>query len=117
LPTPYPVTPQIKGAIKAMQGVVMVEEVWHACAAKRADPPGGIFLRRGFRNRFPILFAKISSGGGHNCPAIVTGGQTAPLLSSRGSTEPAAADLGGGHGQHDPRDVVGGDIDRAQVQA
>ncbi|HCY99857.1 MAG: DNA polymerase III subunit alpha [Rhodobacterales bacterium RIFCSPHIGHO2_02_FULL_62_130] len=27
LPTPYPVTPQIKGAIKAMQGVVMVEEV------------------------------------------------------------------------------------------
>jgi DNA polymerase-3 subunit alpha len=27
LPTPYPVTPQIKGALKAMQGVVMVEEV------------------------------------------------------------------------------------------
>ena len=27
LPTPYPITPQIKGAIKAMQGVVMVEEV------------------------------------------------------------------------------------------
>ncbi|MBL4926672.1 DNA polymerase III subunit alpha [Fuscibacter oryzae] len=27
LPQPYPVTPQIKGAIKAMQGVVMVEEV------------------------------------------------------------------------------------------
>ncbi len=27
LPEPYPVTPQIKGAIKAMQGVVMVEEV------------------------------------------------------------------------------------------
>ncbi|WP_151717770.1 DNA polymerase III subunit alpha [Gemmobacter serpentinus] len=27
LPDPYPVTPQIKGAIKAMQGVVMVEEV------------------------------------------------------------------------------------------
>ncbi|MBN2630265.1 MAG: DNA polymerase III subunit alpha [Rhodobacteraceae bacterium] len=27
LPRPYPVTPQIKGAIKAMQGVVMVEEV------------------------------------------------------------------------------------------
>ena len=27
LPTPYPVTPQIRGAIKAMQGVVMVEEV------------------------------------------------------------------------------------------
>ena len=27
LPNPYPVTPQIKGAIKAMQGVVMVEEV------------------------------------------------------------------------------------------
>jgi DNA polymerase-3 subunit alpha len=27
LPGAYPVTPQIKGAIKAMQGVVMVEEV------------------------------------------------------------------------------------------
>ncbi|MES2666576.1 MAG: DNA polymerase III subunit alpha [Pseudomonadota bacterium] len=27
LPQPYPVTPQIRGAIKAMQGVVMVEEV------------------------------------------------------------------------------------------
>jgi len=27
LPTPYPVTPQIKGAIKAMQGVVMVEDI------------------------------------------------------------------------------------------
>ncbi|WP_395541696.1 DNA polymerase III subunit alpha [Neotabrizicola sp. sgz301269] len=27
LPQPYPVTPQIKGAIKAMQGVVMVEEI------------------------------------------------------------------------------------------
>jgi len=27
LPQPYPVTPQIKGAIKAMQGVVMVEEM------------------------------------------------------------------------------------------
>ena len=27
LPHPYPVTPKIKGAIKAMQGVVMVEEV------------------------------------------------------------------------------------------
>jgi DNA polymerase-3 subunit alpha len=27
LPQPYPVTPKIKGAIKAMQGVVMVEEV------------------------------------------------------------------------------------------
>ncbi len=27
LPQPYPVTPQIKGAIKAMNGVVMVEEV------------------------------------------------------------------------------------------
>ncbi|TGD44943.1 DNA polymerase III subunit alpha [Pseudotabrizicola sediminis] len=27
LPQPYPVTPQIKGAIKAMQGVVMIEEV------------------------------------------------------------------------------------------
>ena len=27
LPQPYPVTAQIKGAIKAMQGVVMVEEV------------------------------------------------------------------------------------------
>ena len=27
LPTPYPVTAQIKGALKAMQGVVMVEEV------------------------------------------------------------------------------------------
>ena len=27
LPQPYPITPQIKGAIKAMQGVVMVEEV------------------------------------------------------------------------------------------
>jgi DNA polymerase III subunit alpha len=27
LPNPYPVTPQIKGAIKAMQGVVMIEEV------------------------------------------------------------------------------------------
>ena len=27
LPSAYPVTPQIKGAIKAMQGVVMVEEV------------------------------------------------------------------------------------------
>ena len=27
LPVPYPVTPQIKGAIKAMQGVVMVEEM------------------------------------------------------------------------------------------
>ena len=27
LPQPYPVTPQIKGAIKAMRGVVMVEEV------------------------------------------------------------------------------------------
>ena len=27
LPRPYPVTPQIRGAIKAMQGVVMVEEV------------------------------------------------------------------------------------------
>ncbi|MDZ4094348.1 MAG: DNA polymerase III subunit alpha, partial [Paracoccaceae bacterium] len=27
LPNPYPVTPQIKGAIKAMNGVVMVEEV------------------------------------------------------------------------------------------
>jgi DNA polymerase III subunit alpha len=27
LPNPYPVTPQIKGAIKAMQGVVLVEEV------------------------------------------------------------------------------------------
>lgn len=27
LPRPYPVTPQIKGAIKAMQGVMMVEEV------------------------------------------------------------------------------------------
>jgi DNA polymerase III subunit alpha len=27
LPHPYPVTPQIRGAIKAMQGVVMVEEV------------------------------------------------------------------------------------------
>ncbi len=27
LPEPYPVTPQVKGAIKAMQGVVMVEEI------------------------------------------------------------------------------------------
>jgi DNA polymerase-3 subunit alpha len=27
LPHPYPVTPQIKGAIKAMQGVVLIEEV------------------------------------------------------------------------------------------
>ena len=27
LPQPYPVTPQIKGAIKAMQGVVMVEDI------------------------------------------------------------------------------------------
>ena len=27
LPTPYPVTPQIKGAIKAMQGVVLVEDI------------------------------------------------------------------------------------------
>jgi DNA polymerase-3 subunit alpha len=27
LPRPYPVTPQIKGAIKAMQGVVMIEEL------------------------------------------------------------------------------------------
>ena len=27
LPRPYPVTPQVKGAIKAMRGVVMVEEV------------------------------------------------------------------------------------------
>ncbi len=27
LPQPYPVTPQIRGAIKAMQGVMMVEEV------------------------------------------------------------------------------------------
>ena len=27
LPNPYPITPQIKGAIKAMQGVVMVEEL------------------------------------------------------------------------------------------
>ena len=27
LPQPYPVTPQIKGAIKAMSGVVLVEEV------------------------------------------------------------------------------------------
>ncbi len=27
LPQPYPITPQIRGAIKAMQGVVMVEEV------------------------------------------------------------------------------------------
>ena len=27
LPQPYPITPQIKGAIKAMQGVVMVEEI------------------------------------------------------------------------------------------
>lgn len=27
LPQPYPITPQIKGAIKAMQGVVMIEEV------------------------------------------------------------------------------------------
>jgi DNA polymerase-3 subunit alpha len=27
LPDPYPVTPQIKGAIKAMAGVVMVEEI------------------------------------------------------------------------------------------
>jgi len=27
LPQPYPVTPQIKGAIKAMQGVVLVEEM------------------------------------------------------------------------------------------
>ena len=27
LPQPYPITPQIKGAIKAMQGVVLVEEV------------------------------------------------------------------------------------------
>jgi DNA polymerase-3 subunit alpha len=27
LPQPYPMTPQIKGAIKAMQGVVMVEDI------------------------------------------------------------------------------------------
>ena len=27
LPDSYPITPQIKGAIKAMQGVVMIEEV------------------------------------------------------------------------------------------
>jgi DNA polymerase-3 subunit alpha len=27
LPQPYPVTPQIKGAIKAMQGVVLVEDI------------------------------------------------------------------------------------------
>ena len=27
LPQPYPVTPQIKGAIKAMAGMVLVEEV------------------------------------------------------------------------------------------
>ena len=27
LPDPYPVSPQVRGAIKAMQGVVMVEEV------------------------------------------------------------------------------------------
>ncbi|MEH6776548.1 MAG: DNA polymerase III subunit alpha, partial [Cereibacter changlensis] len=27
LPKDYPVTPQIKGAIKAMQGVVMIEEI------------------------------------------------------------------------------------------
>jgi DNA polymerase III subunit alpha len=27
LPDPYPVTPQIKGAIKAMQGVVLVEDM------------------------------------------------------------------------------------------
>ncbi|MEY5038109.1 MAG: hypothetical protein RL472_1215, partial [Pseudomonadota bacterium] len=27
LPKPYPVTPQIKGAIKAMQGVVLVEDI------------------------------------------------------------------------------------------
>jgi DNA polymerase III subunit alpha len=27
LPNPYPITPQIRGAIKAMQGVVMVEEL------------------------------------------------------------------------------------------
>ena len=27
LPGQYPVTPQIKGAIKAMQGVVMVEDI------------------------------------------------------------------------------------------
>jgi DNA polymerase III subunit alpha len=27
LPQPYPITPQIKGAIKAMQGVVLVEEI------------------------------------------------------------------------------------------
>ena len=27
LPAPYPVTPQIKGAIKAIQGVVLVEDL------------------------------------------------------------------------------------------
>ena len=27
LPQPYPLTPQIRGAIKAMQGVVMVEDM------------------------------------------------------------------------------------------
>jgi DNA polymerase-3 subunit alpha len=27
LPTAYPVTPQVRGAIKAMQGVVLVEDV------------------------------------------------------------------------------------------
>jgi DNA polymerase III subunit alpha len=27
LPTPYPVTPQIKGALRAVQGVLMVEEL------------------------------------------------------------------------------------------
>ena len=27
LPQPYPVTPQIRGAIKAMQGVVLVEDL------------------------------------------------------------------------------------------
>ena len=27
LPQPYPVTPQIKGALKAVQGVVLVEEI------------------------------------------------------------------------------------------
>ena len=27
LPQPYPVTPQVKGAIKAMQGVVMIEDL------------------------------------------------------------------------------------------
>jgi DNA polymerase-3 subunit alpha len=27
LPKPFPVTPQIRGAIKAMQGVVLVEDI------------------------------------------------------------------------------------------